>query len=54
MTIKEIIEQLESLRENSADFAKCEDAEEIWKNDVIALDAAIAIIREYAAERNMK
>ena len=30
MTIKEVLSQLESLRENSADFARAEDADPIW------------------------
>jgi len=50
MTIAEIITQLESLRENSADFAKSPDADEVWTLDIIALDAAIEIIKAYALE----
>ena len=38
MTIKDVLWQLESLRENSADFARAEDADPIWQQDIDALD----------------
>lgn len=46
MTKKEIIDQLKSLRDNSADWAKEPDSDPIWKRDIEALDAAIAIIEK--------
>ena len=46
MTIKEIIEQLESLKDNSADMAKAPDADPIWQRDVEAITAAIEIIKK--------
>lgn len=46
MTKKEIIEQLKSLRDNSADWAKDPDADPIWQRDVEAINAAIAIIEK--------
>ena len=44
MPKKDIIAQLISLRDNSSDFAKDPDADEIWHRDIEALNAAIAII----------
>lgn len=44
MTKKEIIAQLESLRDNSADFAKDPDADEVWS--IEALDIVLEIIKE--------
>lgn len=44
MTKAEIIDQLISIRQNSEDFAKAPDADEIWLKDIEAIDAAIAII----------
>lgn len=44
MTNKEIVEQLESLKENSTSFL--DDAEdEIWQKDIIALDRAIMVFK---------
>lgn len=47
MNHKAIIEQLESLKENSESMARCEDADPIWKLDVEALEEAIKIIKEH-------
>lgn len=44
MSIDAVLTQLSSLKENSADFAQAEDADEIWQNDVNALEAAIAML----------
>lgn len=44
MRIDEVLSQLSSLKDNSADMARREDADKIWQNDVYALEAAIAII----------
>lgn len=44
MTFNEMLTQLESLRENSADMAKCKDADEIWSKDVEALEMAIKLL----------
>ena len=45
MTKKEIIAQLESLRDNSADFAKAPDADEVWSKDIEALDIVLEFIK---------
>lgn len=45
MTKKEIIAQLESLRDNSADFAKDPDADEVWSKDIEALDIVLEFIK---------
>lgn len=47
MTYKEIMEQLESIRDHSKDMARGKDADEIWQKDVEALDEAIDIIADY-------
>ena len=45
VTREEMLAQLQSLRDNSADMAKSEDADEIWARDVEALDMAIAVLK---------
>lgn len=45
MNIDDILAQLYSLKDNSADFAKEDDADPIWQADIDALEAAISIIR---------
>lgn len=44
MTADRILEQLSSLKDNSESFAKAEDADPIWQEDIVALEAAISII----------
>ena len=45
MSIDRILEQLSSLKDNSASFASESDSDhEIWRDDVAALEAAIAMI----------
>jgi hypothetical protein len=50
MTIDEIILQLESLKENSADFAGFEERNgqynTIWHKDVEAIEGAIRLIKQ--------
>lgn len=43
MTINEIITQLRSLRDNSADIA-CKDDNPLWKDNVEALSAALEVL----------
>ena len=45
MTTKEIIEQLESLKENSRSFLDENEPDSVWHHDIEALEAAIAIIQ---------
>lgn len=45
MSMERILEQLNSLHENSASFASEKDADPIWSEDCTALEAAIAMIR---------
>lgn len=47
MKIKEIISQLESLKDNSRSFLDPTEPDSVWHKDLEALDAAIAIIEEY-------
>ncbi len=44
MSIDNVLAQLSSLKDNSADNAKAKDADPIWQTDVEALEAAINII----------
>lgn len=44
MTINDIINQLGSLRASSAEFAKSDPENEIWKADVAACETAIRIL----------
>ncbi|MDP4146089.1 MAG: hypothetical protein Q8936_16635 [Bacillota bacterium] len=44
MTRKKVIEQLESLKSHSESFT-FNDSDEIWKNDIIALDYAIRCVK---------
>lgn len=44
MNTERILEQLSSLKDNSASFASAKDADPIWREDIAALEAAIAII----------
>ena len=44
MTNEEIIRQLESIKENSQSFITDDEPDSIWHDDIIAIDAAIAII----------
>ena len=43
LTIDEMISQLESLRDNSADFARSDD-DPIWQRDIEACEGAAAIL----------
>ena len=49
MRSKDIISQLESLKENSRSFLDAKEPDSIWQNDIDALNAAIAMIKEYPA-----
>ena len=49
MTIKEVLSQLESLRENSADFARAEDADPIRQQDIDALDETAKVLAALCA-----
>jgi len=44
MSLDNILGQLSSLRDSSADLAKGKDADEIWQMDVEAIEAATAIL----------
>lgn len=44
MNTGRILEQLSSLKDNSASFASEKDADPIWQKDIQALEAAISII----------
>ena len=47
MKNKEIISQLESLKENSRSFLDATEPCSIWQDDIEALDAAIAMVKEH-------
>lgn len=49
MRNKDIVSQLESLKENSRSFLDAKEPEPIWQKDIEALDEAIAIIKAYPA-----
>ena len=53
MNKKQIIEQLESLKENSEYFIT-EDSDPVWEEDVKALNAAIKIIENIDSDRRNK
>ena len=44
MSMDRILNQLSSLKDNSASFAGQSDADEIWNDDIRALESAISII----------
>lgn len=44
MSMDDILSQLSSLKDNSADMASAPDADSIWSSDVDALEAAIGIL----------
>jgi len=46
MTHEEMLKQLESLRDNSADMARGEDEPGVWHHDVVALEMALDILQE--------
>ena len=46
MSLLEIIEQLESIRENSASFLDAEEPDSIWQKDIEALDEVLAILKK--------
>ena len=55
MKNKEIISQLESLKENSRSFLDSKETDSIWKQDLDALEAAITIIKAYPSlERKVR
>ena len=55
MKTKEIISQLESLKENSRSFLDSKEPDSIWKRDLDALEAAIDIVKAYPSlERKVK
>lgn len=47
MKNKEIISQLESLKENSRSFLEATEPGSIWQDDIEALDAAIAMVKAH-------
>ena len=47
MKNKEIILQLESLKDNSRSFLDAKEPCSIWQDDIEALDAAIAMVKEH-------
>ena len=47
MNHKEIIAQLESLKKNSQSFIEKDEPNSIWQADIVALDAAIEIVRNH-------
>lgn len=47
MTYKEIMNQIESIRDHCKDMARGKDADEIWQRDADALDEAMDIIADY-------
>ncbi|WP_242957602.1 hypothetical protein [Clostridium cochlearium] len=53
MNKKQIIEQLESLKENS-EYSITEDSDSIWEKDVKALNAAIKIIENIDSNKRNK
>lgn len=53
MNKKQIIEQLESLKENS-EYSITEDSDPIWEKDVKALNAAIKIIENIDSNKRNK
>lgn len=50
MDTKKIIRQLESIKENSQSFITDDEPDSIWHDDIIAIDAAIAIIDKAKAK----
>lgn len=46
MKKEKVIEQLESLKDNSKSFMVGDNYEEIWANDIIALDYAIKKVKK--------
>lgn len=47
MKNKKVVEQLESLRENSESFMKGDDYPgQVWKDDIVALDVAIEAVKK--------
>lgn len=52
MSNKEIIKQLESLREHCSEMVDKEDPEDIWRTDVQALDEAIKAIAGLDIDQN--
>lgn len=53
MNKKQIIEQLESLKENS-EYSITEDSDPVWEEDVKALNAAIKIIENVDSNKRNK
>lgn len=51
MTHEEMLKQLESVRENSADMARGGDDTGIWQRDVEALEMALNILRGQQVSR---
>ena len=47
MRNKEIISQLESLKDNSRSFLDAKEPCSIWQDDIEALDAAIAMVKAH-------
>ena len=44
MNNSQIIEQLESIKQNALEFTRQKDASEVWSKDVEALDEAINLL----------
>ena len=47
MKNKEIISQLEILKENSRSFLDAKEPSSIWQDDIEVLDAAIVMVKEH-------
>lgn len=45
MTIEKLIEQMESIRDNSESFI-CEDSDIVWEEDVTACDVVIDLLQD--------
>lgn len=46
MRNKKVIEQLESIKDNSRSFIDIFDPDDIWTDDIIALDVAIRCVKK--------
>jgi hypothetical protein len=54
MDLKDVIKQLEDLKEHCEDMIDKDDYENIWRKDVKALNRAIKIVKEYKFCRENK
>ena len=46
MNLQEVIEQLESIRENSTSFPDAKEPDSIWKKDIEDLDEVLATLQK--------